>query len=255
MGLNLPKLSALTPSMAYSVGATLTTVIAGRSGARTTYQFYEELDAWLGPWGESGYPIGYGKKYNIAFSTDPILTSPHFPITSRWVRQTGINLQLALVDSIVDAIRSNTLYRLTREDQIRSTAFNSHPGAYLRGGLRDVAGQEPACIPVIATIPWEQFNPVNPSFAATFDQIVDVIREPGVMAWLNTILVGTNKLPRDCMRVMVETAEDSARRVRDRALNEIIAARRFVLNKAQQALLRPFMNLTDRYQPLRRFFF
>jgi len=42
-------------------------------GAATTYQFYEEVDYWLGPWGTAGYPIGYGKKYNILFSTNPPL--------------------------------------------------------------------------------------------------------------------------------------------------------------------------------------
>jgi hypothetical protein len=74
MPLNLPRLASLTPSNVYAVGRQLMSVIAGRPTAKTTYQFYEEINAWLGPWGEDGYPIGYGRKYNIAFTTDPILT-------------------------------------------------------------------------------------------------------------------------------------------------------------------------------------
>ena len=51
----------------------LDSVMATIPGAATTYQFYEEVDYWLGPWGTAGYPIGYGKKYNILFSTNPPL--------------------------------------------------------------------------------------------------------------------------------------------------------------------------------------
>lgn len=39
MPLTLPKLATLKPSMAYSVGQTLMTVVAWRSAALTTYQF------------------------------------------------------------------------------------------------------------------------------------------------------------------------------------------------------------------------
>ena len=68
MTLPLPPKSACTPADAPTVNALLDSCIAYRSTATSTYQFYEEIDAWLGPWGGSGYPIGYGKKYNILFS-------------------------------------------------------------------------------------------------------------------------------------------------------------------------------------------
>ena len=86
MPLTLPKLSSLSPANAFTVGKQLLTVVAFRPGAQTTYQFYEEIDAWLGPWGPNGYPIGYGRKYNIAFTTDPILNSGRFPVARNWIR-------------------------------------------------------------------------------------------------------------------------------------------------------------------------
>ena len=64
------------------VRAELTSVIAGHPRATTTYRFYEELNAWLGPWGRRGYPIGYGKAYNVAFNSNPLLKT-------RSVTQTG----------------------------------------------------------------------------------------------------------------------------------------------------------------------
>ena len=79
-------------------------------------------------------------------------------------------------------------FRRTSCERPRSS---SHPGAYLRAGLRDVAEQEPECLPVIAPIPREQFNPTNPNFAATFNQVVEVVRQPGVSAWLSSVMLGS----------------------------------------------------------------
>ncbi len=255
MALKLPKPATLNPSLAYSVGQTLTNVVAWRPAAQTTYQFYEEVDAWLGPWGQAGYPIGYGKKYNIAFTTNPILNSPFYPVAHRWVRQTTINLQLALVDVIVAAIRDNTLYKILQEDQIRAAAFDSHPGAYLRAGLQQVAEQEPECVPVIMMIPWEQFNPLNPSFAATFRQIVQVIRQPGVKSWVSTALKGAANLPREDVRVHYEEARVVGGMVREEVDRQVDSARRLVLSQAKRALLRHFAEMTERYAPLRRYFY
>lgn len=59
MALRLPPKSLIRcdASTAAFVHAQLTSVIAGHAQAITTYQFYEELDTWLGPWGQRGYPI------------------------------------------------------------------------------------------------------------------------------------------------------------------------------------------------------
>jgi hypothetical protein len=61
----------------------LTSIIAGHPGATKSYTFYEEIDKYLGPWGADGYPIGYGKKYNILFTTDPSLMNNSD--VKRWV--------------------------------------------------------------------------------------------------------------------------------------------------------------------------
>jgi len=245
MPLNLPRLSTLKPSGAYAVGKQLMSVVAGRPAAKTTYQFYDELDAWLGPWGPDGYPIGYGRKYNIAFTTDPILNSPSFPVTRRWIRQTSINLQLAIVDEIVKAILSNRLYRIVEEEEIRDAAFASHPKAYLNAGLREVAACEPACLPIIAMIPYEQFNPTNPNFLKTFNQIVDVIREPGLIAWFTTLAQGQLVLPYQALKVAIEEAIVHMPNPTLPSLNPG--------QKLQELLVGSFLDMVDRYHPLRRF--
>lgn len=255
MPLALPKLATLNPSMAYAVGQTLMTTVAWRSAALTTYQFYEEIDRWLGPWGASGYPIGYGKKYNIAFNTDPILNSPYFPVANAWVHQTTINLQVALVDVIVAAIRDNKLYRIIQEDQLRKAAFDAHPGAYLRGGLMRVAEQEPECIPVIVAIAWEQFNPLNPNFSMTFGQVVEVIREPGIRRWLQAAIAGSTHLPSEARRLLYEEARNAVQAAGDAARETIERTERLLVSETKRALLRRFAELTERYQPLRRYFY
>jgi len=247
MALNLPRLANLNPSVAYSVGKQLMSIVAGRPAAKTSYQFYEELDAWLGPWGDDGYPIGYGKKYNVAFTSDPILNSPNFPVTRRWIKQTSTNLQLALVDEIVKAILNNRLYRIVQEDQIRDAAFASHPTAYLNAGLLEVAAREPACLPVIAMIPYEQFNPSNPNFYRTFNQVVDVVREPGLAAWFATLLQGQTVLPYSALKVALEEAMARLPKPSLPSLNSGL--------KVSELLAKSFLGLVDRYHPLRRFFF
>src|SRR4051812_22808133 len=98
MSLNLPPKALIRcdDAIAKLVDQQLTSVIAGHPGATTAYRFYEVIDQWLGPWGEKGYPIGYGKFYNLAFSTNEKLkASPH---GSAWVWKTTVRLQNALRD-------------------------------------------------------------------------------------------------------------------------------------------------------------
>lgn len=146
----------------------LTSVIAGHAQATTTFRFYEEIDSWLGPWGQSGYPIAYGKFYNIAFTNNQSLMGN--PTTAQWVRRTAILLQEKLRDFLVSKIRDCSIGSLT-EQQLRQAAFNSHPSAYDQGGLATVALVAPEQIPVIATIPMAEYSPTSQNFGPTIQQI------------------------------------------------------------------------------------
>lgn len=174
MALDLPPISviAIGEEAANFVRFQLTSVIAGHAGARTTYQFYEELDQWLGPWGTRGYPIGYGARYNIAFSSNVKLMRN--PTTRAWVWRTTILLQEALRDYIVSRVRNGTISALTEPD-LRQAAFNSHPLAYERGGLSQVVLVAPELIDVIATIPAAEFDPNSPNFGSTVRQVFQTL--------------------------------------------------------------------------------
>ena len=169
MSLSLPPKSAIRcdDHTAEYVHGQLTSVIAGHPKATTTYRFYEELDSWLGPWGQSGYPIGYGKFYNIAFSNNKSLTAN--PTTRQWVWRATILLQEALRDYVVGRIRDGSLPTLT-EPQLRRAAFDSHPRAYYRGGLSTVAVVAPVLILVVATIPGAEFSPTSSNCVLSIEQ-------------------------------------------------------------------------------------
>lgn len=170
MGLLLPPKSVLRcdEQTAQSVHEQLTSVIAGHPQATTTYRFYEEVDSWLGPWGQSGYPIAYGKFYNIAFSNNQNLMAN--PTAKQWVWRTTIFLQEALRDYIVKRIRDGSLPTLT-EPQLRQAAFDSHPRAYDSGGLATLVLVAPELILVVATIPSAEFSPTSSNFSATVRQV------------------------------------------------------------------------------------
>ena len=169
MNLNLPQFPAYcNKETANFIHKQLTSVIVGHPNATTTFRFYEEIDNWLGPWGKDGYPIGYGKFYNIAFSSNQKLMAD--PTAKQWVRNTAILLQEALRDYIVNTMRNNSSLRLT-EPNLRKAAFDSHPRAYDRGGLAHLVMVAPELIPVIATIPYAEFFPTNSNFSATVTQV------------------------------------------------------------------------------------
>lgn len=153
----------------------LTSVIAGHPQATTTYRFYEELDTWLGPWGEQGYPMGYGKFYNIAFTSNRKLMSN--PTTREWLWRTTILLQEALRDYVVGRVRNGSLPSLT-EAELRQAAFESHPLAYTRAGLSNVVFVAPELLLLIASIPGKEFNPTEENFEAT---VVQVLRTVGII--------------------------------------------------------------------------
>lgn len=151
----------------------LTSVIAGHPQAATTYRFYEELDAWLGPWGERGYPIAYGKFYNVAFTGNQKLMAD--ATARQWVWRTTILLQEALRDYVVARARNCTLAALS-EGELRDAAFNSHPAAYDSGGLAMLALVAPELIPIIATIPLREFSPASENFSATVSQFFETLK-------------------------------------------------------------------------------
>lgn len=143
--------------------------VAGHALAAHTYTFYEVIDTYLGPWGASGYPINYGKRYNVLFTTNQTLMANN--TTRTWVWRTTIFLQEALVTFILGRFRAGTLARLT-EPELRAAAFASHPHAYTQGGLALVALTAPELIPTITTIPGAEFSPTSPNIGATISQVV-----------------------------------------------------------------------------------
>jgi hypothetical protein len=194
MPLDLPPKNKCLPSDATKIEKTLRSIVAYEPAATSTYQFYEVIDAWLGPWGDAGYPIGYGKKYNIEFNKNPYLNSYDHPISTRWVRLTTVNLQTAIIGYVVAQVKAGKLSAVT-ERALREAAFASHPAAYRNAGLEDVAVNEVESLFWIFAIPIEEFNPTKSSFKATITQVVDVVQEPGLSVWLYDLAKGTSKWP------------------------------------------------------------
>jgi len=146
----------------------LTSVISGHPGATQPWTFYEVLDDYLGPWGISGYPIGYGKKYCILFNSNEKLQRN--ATVRKWVWKTTIVLQEALRDYVITQFDQGKLPKLT-ESQFRQYAFDSHPIAYTKGGLTLVVMVAPELLGEIALIPSSEFNPSSPNFSSSLKQV------------------------------------------------------------------------------------
>lgn len=145
----------------------LTAHVAGHALANKPWTFYEVVDRYLGPFGDSGYPIGYGKKYAMLFTSNRTLAAN--PVTKEWVQRTCTLLQEELAAFIVARYQAGTLARLT-EPELRRAAFDSHPRAYTEGGLATVAAVAPELIPEIASIPATEFSPTSENFSASLRQ-------------------------------------------------------------------------------------
>lgn len=184
-----PKNSKPTAQTIAQLEAWLTSLIAGHPQATQTYTFYEEIDKYLGPWGANGYPIAYGKKYNIAFSSNSKLQAD--PVVKNWVWRTTIILQELLRDFIVNRYRAGNLATLT-EAELRQAAFDSHPKAYTEGGLTLVAIVSPELIPTIKEIPKAEFKESSPNYQASKKQVWETIRlvAPQVIGMLFATLAG-----------------------------------------------------------------
>ena len=161
----------------------MTSIIAGHPGATHTYTFYEEIDNYLGPWGNDGYPIGYGKRYNILFTSDHRLRTD--VNVQQWVWKTTIKLQEELRDFIVQAYRGGNLYPQSKnfwpseelKTNLKEAAFNSHSKAYVNGGLTVVAMASPDMIRHIASIPRKEFSPLSRNFKASVKQVLETIEK------------------------------------------------------------------------------
>jgi hypothetical protein len=68
------------------------------------WTFYEQVDAYLGPWGSAGYPMAYGKKYCVLFYGNQTLNRD--PAGARWVTRTLLYLQQELVAFIIGRFRA-----------------------------------------------------------------------------------------------------------------------------------------------------
>ncbi len=149
----------------------LTSFIAGHPQAIHPYTFYEKVDQWLGPWGQTGYPLAYGKFYNIAFTTNKKLNAHR--ATRDWVWKTTILLQEAMRDYIVERFKDQNLP--ITEPQLRRAAFQSHPRAYTQAGLARVVLTDPALLIVIAEIPEREFVPGTPNFGPSVTQALKTL--------------------------------------------------------------------------------
>lgn len=168
-----PKNTAPTPANVKQLQDGLTSVIAGHPGSVQLWTFYEVVDSYLGPWGDNGYPIGYGKYYCQLFNGNPKLAAD--PQGAEWIRKTTIALQEPLRDFIVDRFKQGTLASL-REPEFRSAAFSSHPKAYTDSGLALVTLVSPELIPVIMSIPGKEFDPRSRDFNATIKQVLETAK-------------------------------------------------------------------------------
>jgi hypothetical protein len=143
-----------TPDRVKALDNWLLSLTHGHPKAKEPWTFYEEIEAYLGPFGEKGYPIGYGKKYCVLFNND--VTLARSPVAREWVRRTTILLQTYIRLYVVSRYEKGTLDSLT-EEELRQAAFASHPLAYTRGGLTLVVLVAPHLVGEIVSIPSTEF--------------------------------------------------------------------------------------------------
>jgi hypothetical protein len=162
------KQSLPSPEGALKLHRWLTAHMDGGPASTHPWTFYEVVDTYLGPWGEHGYPIGYGKKYCVEFSSNEALQQSW--VVQSWTGSTLVKLQEALRDYIVRQYQAGTLATL-REPALRAAAFQSHPEAYVDAGLTDIFldGDVNALLN-IAAIPAAEFDPRSEDFGATIQQ-------------------------------------------------------------------------------------
>jgi hypothetical protein len=167
-GLPPPKDAPPTAENVRALRDWLAGLIAFRSQTSAEpWIFYEQVDSYLGPWGPSGYPIAYGKKYCRLFFEDERLNAN---LAGRaWVRRTLVLLQSALEKFMIERFSAGRLGSVTSE-QFKQVAFASHPVAYTEGGLGMVTVLSPTLMLHLLTIPAVEFLPWSPTFMPTMEQ-------------------------------------------------------------------------------------
>jgi hypothetical protein len=166
-----PKGSPPTKENVQALSDWLTSILAFHADSSDRpWFFYEEIDRYLGPWGATGYPIAYGKKYCQLFYNDSVLQDN--PAAEEWVERTLLLLQEELRAFILARYTHGKLATLT-ERELRDAAFASHPKAYTKGGLTMVVLLQPRLAAEIASIPFAEFRPTAPSFGSSVRQVID----------------------------------------------------------------------------------
>jgi hypothetical protein len=162
-----PKDSTPTPDRIKALDDWLLAMTDGHPKAKDPWTFYEQIDAYLGPFGADGYPLGYGKKYCVLFNNDKLIAS--VPSAKAWVRRVTILLQTYLREYIVQRYRQGTLKHLT-EGELRKAAFDQHPRAYTKGGLALVMLLSPGMESYIGSIPSTEF--FNENWRSSWAQLI-----------------------------------------------------------------------------------
>ena len=204
-----PKNARATPETIKALREGLTSVIAGHPGSIQLWTFYERIDAYLGPWGNQGYPIAYGKHYCKLFNENEKLRTN--PQTADWVRRTTVALQEPLRDFIVDRFSKSTLATVT-EAELRRVAFDVHPKAYTDGGLAMVTLVAPELLWVVVSIPSKEFKPSSNNFDASVKQVFETI---GLVAPMATGTVIAAAMPAHSGLLRNAAARDRAALARE----------------------------------------
>jgi hypothetical protein len=153
-----PKDSKPTPDRVKALSDWLLAITEGHPRSTNPWTYYEEIDKYLGPFGDTGYPIAYGKKYCVLFNTNDTLSRD--ARAKAWVHRTTILLQTYLSQYIVERYQKGTLASVA-EKALREAAFASHPLAYTRGGLTLIVMQSPGLMSMISSIPAAEFSNEN----------------------------------------------------------------------------------------------
>lgn len=153
-----PRDSKPTPDRVKALSDWLVAITEGHPRSTNPWTYYEEVDQYLGPFGDTGYPIAYGKKYCVLFNGNDTLSRD--PRAKAWVHRTTVLLQTYLSEYIVERYQKGTLGSIT-EKELRDAAFASHPRAYTRGGLTLLIMQSPGLMSTISSIPAVEFTNEN----------------------------------------------------------------------------------------------
>ncbi|KAF9267522.1 hypothetical protein L218DRAFT_822519, partial [Marasmius fiardii PR-910] len=84
--------------------------------------------------GPTGYPLDYGDHYCNKFSS-PSNLHKFTPKGQQWMWKTMLCLQTALIPELQVAVPSSESGRLEVCNELKDTAFDSHPRCYISSGV------------------------------------------------------------------------------------------------------------------------